>query len=115
MAPQLEVPNMDSLAAMEVEVVAGEEPWVTTVRAVADDGLIAEITWDQVAASVAFTLFRADQVLVRIERESMVIVRVFSSKVGVHFDAELASGDLGGTLTVDIGPTVVVRDYLLRQ
>ncbi|MEM8926354.1 MAG: hypothetical protein AAGD35_22845 [Actinomycetota bacterium] len=115
MAPRLEVPDRDVLATMDVELITHDEPWLATVRAVAGDGLIAEVTWDQVAASATVTVLRGDQVLVRLERESMVSVRVLSSDAGVHFEAVLASGEVGGTLSIDIGPTVVVRDALLRQ
>jgi len=115
MAPRLEVPDRDVLATMDVELITHDEPWLATVRAVAVDGLIAEVTWDQAAASVTVIVLRGDQVLVRLERESMVSVRVLSSDAGVHFEAVLASGEVGGTLTVDVGSTVVVRDALLRQ
>ncbi len=100
---------------MDLELVTHDEAWVATVRAVADDGLIAEMTWDQIASSVAVIVLRGEKALVRIERESMASVLVTTSDAGVHFEAILASGELGGTLTIDIGPTVVVRDALLRH
>jgi predicted aspartyl protease len=115
MAARLEVPDRDVLAMMDVEVVTHDEPWVATVRAFAVDGLTAEFTWDQVAASVTAIVLRGDQALVRLERESMVSVRVLRSDAGVHFEAVFASGEVGGTLMVDVGATVVVRDALLRQ
>ena len=51
MASRLEVPGRDVLAMMDVELVTHDEPWVVTVRAVAGDGLIAELTWDEVRFS----------------------------------------------------------------
>jgi len=115
MASRLEVPDKDVLAALAVEVLSHDEPWVATVRAVAEDGLIVEMTWDQVAASVAVMVRRDDSLMFRIERESMRSVRVLSSDRGLHFEAELSAVELGGVLTIDIGPTVAVRDVLLRQ
>lgn len=115
MGVRLEVPDLAVLAEMALEVVTHDEPWVTTVRAIADDGLVAEMTWDQVAASVTAIVLRGDRTVVRIEREAMERVQVTRSDAGVHFDAALASEELGGTLTIDIGPTVSIRDTLLRQ
>ncbi len=112
---RLEVPDRNVLAAMDLEFITHDEPWVATVRAVADDGLIAEMTWDQIAASVAVIVRQGGKALVRIERESMASVQITKDDGGVHFDAMLASGELGGTLSIDIGPRVVVRDALLRQ
>ncbi len=115
MVSRLEVPDNDVLDMLPVEVIRHEEPWVATVRAIADDGLIAEMTWDEVAASVAVRVLQDDAVMVRLERESMRSVRVLSSDLGLHFEAALFAVELGGVLTIDIGSTVIVRDALLRQ
>jgi len=115
MTSRLDVPDRDVLAALPVEVATGDEPWVATIRAVADDGVIVEMTWDQVAASVAAAVLSDGVPVFRAERESITSIRVLKSELGLHFEAELEAGDLGGVLIIDIGPTVAVRDVLLRQ
>lgn len=54
-------------------------------------------------------------IVVVFEDQSMKSVRVQSSDRGLHFEAELVAVELGGILTIDVGPTVTVGDVLLRR
>jgi hypothetical protein len=115
MAARFEVPPDEVLADLPVEVVRHDEPWVTTVRSTADDGVVVDLTWDQMAASISVLVRRGDAEIARLEREAIVQVRVFESHAGVHFEAELSTDGLRGVLGVDIGSTVLVRDVVLRR
>jgi hypothetical protein len=115
MAARFEVPADEVLAGLPVEVAHHDEPWVTTVSSTADDGTVVDLTWDQVAASISVRVRRGEAELARFEREAIVLVRVFESNAGLHFEAELSVDAVGGVLGVDIGTTVTLRDVLLRR
>ncbi len=115
MTSRFEAPSDDVLMGLPVEFFKHDEPWVTTVRAAAEDGSVVEFTWDHAAASVTARVFRTDEMILRIEREAIEIVRVYETGSGLHFEAMLSAAGIGGALGISVGSTVVVRDALLRQ
>jgi hypothetical protein len=112
---RFEVPSAEALAGLPVEVLHHAEPWVVTIRSTAADGTTVDLTWDQVAASIALGIRREEVEIVRMERECVVCVRASASDEAVHFEIEMSVDGVGGVLGVDVGSSVLLRDTLLRR
>ena len=111
----MEVPSELALAELSLETRRHDEPWIATVRAAAADGLVAELTWDEMSNSMTTVVTRDGVVIVRMERESVTAVRAQESNGAVHFEVETVGASLGGTLNIHVGESVIVADSLLRR
>jgi hypothetical protein len=110
----MEVPDLESLEGLPVDVEHGDEPWITRIAARSADGDEVVVTWDAVAAAahVRWDVHGARRIV--IEREAVVKVAVSGSPSEVWFQVWLRSGDLQGQLSVRVGAAVTVSDALLR-
>lgn len=111
----IEVPQLDDLAGLPVDVVPGDDPGVCSVTAWAGNGDDATVTWDELAGSAQIRWRSNGVVPLTISREavSKVSVRNVGERVELHVWCR-ADG-LGGELVVDIGQRVMVTDTLLRM
>ncbi len=115
MQQRMDVPPDDELTGLPVAVLRGIEPWVTTLRATADDGSTVDFTWDEVAGSIAFCVLQGEAEMTRVEREMIKSVRVYEAHGGLYFEADISTGELSGTLSLGVGRIITFRDALLRR
>jgi hypothetical protein len=113
MMNQLEVPRVEDLADLPVEVRRADAPGVTTVTALANDGDTVAVTWDEIACSVSVR-WREEVDRLVLERETASKVSVREGQGQIEFWIWSDSDGLTGELVVRVGAQVTVSDKLLR-
>lgn len=114
MTGALEVPRVDELEALGFEVASGDEPWVVTVTAMAGDGSVLMVAWDEVAYAATVRLMDEVERCV-IERESVVKVAFDEDGDDIVCVVTCRGEGLVGSLFIRIGSHVLIRDSLLRE
>lgn len=112
----MEAPRREDLDGLHMDVIEHEEPWVITVRTVAQDGSVLEVTWDEISARVSVRwLLNSGIDCLTIERESVKRVGIQQTTAGMRFEVATATEHLEGGLTLDVGASIYVKDVLLRR
>ncbi|MFD4960267.1 hypothetical protein [Microbacterium sp. NPDC058389] len=110
----LEIPVVEDLIELGLEVDRHEEPWVVTATAWAADGSGVALTWDESARSVAVRWFDDAGDRARLERETATKVSVRKQDDGtIEFRVWMRSADLDGELLIQVGRRVTLSDALL--
>jgi hypothetical protein len=115
MEQSLEVPDRDDLSELPVEVLATDEPWVSSVVAEAEDGATVTVTWDAIARSVHVQWRSRDEDQLVLERETATRVSVHRINGDVEFRVLSEALETKGELVIRIGRIVTVHDALLRK
>ncbi len=114
MGALLEVPKVEDLTDLEVDVAQEETPGVVTVTAWADDGSSVALTWDEIAASVHLRWRRDGEDILVLTRETASKVTIRKEKGQIQLWVWSGVRGLGGELTIWVGASVTVTDSFLR-
>lgn len=109
-----EVPSDDRLQELSVEVSRHDEPWIATIRSVAKDESVLQITWDEVAGSVTVWVLRGEIELVRIEREMVDTIRMYERESNTYLEVVAVAPDTRLVLQATVADSVSISDTLLR-
>lgn len=111
----LDVPHTADLAALPVEVAVSAAPGVVSVTALANDGAVVTLTWDEIAASVSIRWAEGEAERLVLERESASKVSVRDERGAIEFHIWSEVEGLAGQLVVRVGDHVHVADTILRS
>ncbi len=114
MSAQLEVPRLDDLRDLPIEIEPSDQAGVVSLTAWANDGGSVTLTWDEIAGSARIRWIDGDSERLVLERETVSKISVRDVGGSVRFRVWSRSHGLGGELVVDVGERVSVRDALLR-
>lgn len=114
MVESFEAPKLEDLVGLPLTVSFLEEPWIVAVDARARDGDEVRFVWDEVAASIHIVWKGGGLEQLTLERESVFRVEIEGLHNRVEFRARLRSNGLEGSISVEIGEGVLIRDALLR-
>lgn len=111
----LEVPDLESLRGLglEVEQLGSREIVRVTVRS--DDGDDVTLTWDEIARSAQLSWTRDEQECAVMQRETVTQVTVNRNGAVTFISIATRSAGLGGRLLVTVGKGVSISDALLRM
>ena len=114
MGAPLEVPTLEDLTNLGLDVETAEEPWIVSVSAVAKDGDKVVVTWDEISGSVHVRWINTDETRLVLERDIVTKVSIQSNRDALEFRIWSRSADVTGELTVCVGAHVACHDALLR-
>lgn len=114
MTEVMEVPKIQDLADLPVDVVRADSPGVVTVTAIANDGSTVAVTWDEIASSVHIRCLAEDIERLLMEREGVSKISVRVDHDELQFWIWSIADGLAGELVVRVGRQVHVTDALLR-
>lgn len=92
-----------------------DEPWVQRVRTLAEDGDALEVTWDTVAGSIVARCTDGQGDRWQLNRELVSRRAVESDGPLLRFTVVMTAAELVGTLTIEVGPHVELRDSILNS
>lgn len=113
--PPMVVPDPEDLTNLPVDVLEGDEQWVSSVVAEADGGDQVLLTWDQVAQSASIRWQMDGREVLAMEREYVVEVAVRQEDGELVMLVRTRSEGLEGTLSVQVGASVRLVDALLAR
>lgn len=110
----IQLPDHDALSLLDVEVIAHEEPWVSTVHHSNDMESHVHVTWDGFAGSVSIRWLDVGEECFSIEREGLVLLSIDQTGTDLHVACEFEFGQYSSRLSLTHGDDFKLRDTVLQ-